>query len=282
MNINVEKLKINVKEYGSLLERYHDIYMKFYYEAESNKKYWNSVNANYFYNLIEEEKKKNDLFLDELYLLKIVFDYIVDNYQNYGEKINLEIEFRDEIINKLNSYKTNDILYALNSVGYVNVERSKAKIRNIEKKVLQYKEKFKKICDDFEKIEDTIRIDLSKILISSVEEISPVIHQLGTVDEIVVDIDNMDISLKKLEFYRNEESVIFDELKEIFDEINYNYITSNSDKLESLELEIISKYKILLNNTINNVKLFNDNLENSRVGIAKSRAILDGIESVDL
>ena len=73
-----------------------------------------------------------------------------------------------------------------------------------------------------------------------------------------------------------------DELKEIFDEINYNYITSNSDKLESLELEIISKYKVLLNNTINNVKLFNDNLENSRVGIAKSRAILDGIESVDL
>ena len=282
MNINVENLKINVKKYDSLLEKYHDIYMKFYYEAEANKKYWNSTNANYFYSLINDEKKKNDLFLEELYSLKLVFDYIVDNYQKYGEKINLDIEFKDEIINKLNSYKTSDILYLLNNVGYVNVEKSKAKIKNIEKNLLQYKEKFKNTCNDIEKIEDSIRIELSKILISYVEENSPVIHQLGTVDEIVVDIDNMDISLKKLEFYRNEESVIFDELKEIFDEINYNYITSNSDKLESLELEIIAKYKILLNNTINNVKLFNDNLENSRVGIAKSRAILDGIESVDL
>ena len=102
MKINNEKLKISIEKYSSLLEEYENTYMNFYYEAGANNQYWNNTTANYFFSLIEDEKKENKKFYEELCSLKLVFEYLVDNYQNYGKKISLNLEMKDTIINKIN------------------------------------------------------------------------------------------------------------------------------------------------------------------------------------
>lgn len=277
MKINIEKLKINIDKYNNLLEEYENTYLNFYYEAEANNQYWYNSTANYFFALIEEEKKENKIFYEELYSLKLVFDYLIDNYQTYGKKITLDLENKDIIINKLNNYKINDISNLLNDIDIINIEKSKTKLKNIDKNILEYKETFKKTCNNIEKIEEKIKLKLSKITISPIEENSPVSHQLGSTEEVFINVDKLENSIKKLEMYQNEEAIILESFKETFKDVNYNYITNNKDTLENLELEILSKYKIILNNHNNNIKLLNDNIDKTKSGINKTKSILEQI-----
>ena len=284
MRLNIEKLKDNIKLYNDLLENYESTCMNFYYEAESNTRYWNSGIANYFFSLIDEEKKENKIFFEELKSLKLVFDYLIDNYQNYGKKITLDLESKDAIINRLSNYKTSDISYLLNDsdLDVININKSKAKIKNIEKNISKYKEEYKKICNKIESIEEEIKVRLSKIVVSSVEEVDSVAHSLGTVDEIFIDIDNLENSVKKLDMYYREEYEIFDDLKLIFKDISYNYVTNNKDILEVLCAEIVAKFKIFLSNHSNNIKLLNDNIEQTKLTSVRSKMMFDGIRNVEL
>lgn len=280
MKINIEKLKINIEKYTGLLDEYENTYMNFYYEAEANDQYWKNTTANYFFSLVEEEKKENKKFYEELYSLKLIFEYLVDNYQKYGKKISLNIESKDIIINKINNFKINDIKNLLNDsdLNIVNVESSKIMLADIEKDITQYKETFSKACSDIEKLEDLIKLKLSKIIISPIEEKSSVSHQLGTNDKVFIDIEKLEHSVKKLEMHHNEESIILESLKETFNDISYNYITNNKEMLEKIELDILSKFKIILNSHSNNIKLLNDNIDKTKVARLNTKAILEQID----
>ena len=66
-------------------------------------------------------------------------------------------------------------------------------MKNLEKNILKYKEEYKKNCNNIEKIENQIKVKLSNIIISSVDEIDSVSRQLGSVDEKFLDVDYLEI-----------------------------------------------------------------------------------------
>lgn len=52
-------------------------------------------------------------------------------------------------------------------------------------------------------------------------------------------------SIKKIIFYKNQEQINFDALSDNLNEINYNYDTNNSEKLYDLYLELSNKLNII-------------------------------------
>lgn len=281
MKINIEKLEMDFIQYNNLLEEYEKIYMNFYYEAVANNRYWHNSKANYFFHIIEEEKLENKIFFEELCLLKSVFEYIIENYSNYGKKLLINIETKDVILNKLNNYKTTKIFNLLIDIdtNVIDITNTKNKLVYMQKDIEQYKEKLKNKYDDIEKLESTINKKISKIILTPVEQRSSLSHQLGDTDENFIDINNLENSVKKLEMYKKEETIIFEDLKEIFNNINYNYITDNKDILENLKIDILSKFKIILENHINNIKLLSNNIEKAKLSAASSNSIFDRMRS---
>ena len=81
--------------------------------------------------------------------------------------------------------------------------------------------------------------------------------------------------------YYREESVIFENLRGIFKDINCNYITNNKNILEILEREILVKYRIFLNNHYNNIKLLNDNIEQFKLAVMRANTIFDEMRGLN-
>lgn len=280
MVIYTKKLKKHINDYNVLISDYEEIYNNFYYESKSIDKYWSSPIANYFFSLIEKEELASKKFYEELVLLKDVFDYLINNYKDYEEKIIIDLSSKDSIINKINKYKTQDITYLLNEIdsNFINVDRQKNILRNINRNIEKYKENFKTFCNNIEKIESEIKQKLLQITITPLEEVGPISHELGSVDELYINTDEIENIIKKLNMYCNYEDNILDSLKTVFNEINSNYLTDNRTEIYDLGLKIISKYKIILNNHLNNIKLLENNIENSKNALTKAQTILEQMD----
>ena len=61
-------------------------------------------------------------------------------------------------------------------------------------------------------------------------------------------------SINKLEMYRKEEDLIFDDLKGMFTNFNYYYKSNNTKFSDKVVSELVNKFKII--NSIHNDNLF--------------------------
>ena len=91
MIIYTKKLKETISDYKTVISDYEELYNNFYYESKSINQYWNSPTANYFFSLIDEEKKESEKFYRELLSLKDIFEYLIDSYKDYEEKIIVDL-----------------------------------------------------------------------------------------------------------------------------------------------------------------------------------------------
>lgn len=280
MVIYTKKLKETISDYKTVISDYEGIYNNFYYESSSINKYWSSPVANYFFSLIDEEKKESEKFHSELLSLQDIFEYLIDSYKDYEEKIIVDLSSKDSIINKINKYKTTDITYLLNEIdsNFINIDRQKNILRNINRNIEKYKENFKTFCNNIEKVEDEIKQKLLQITIESAEEVSPISRELGSVDELYINADSIELIIKKLNGYCKYEESILDSLKTIFNEIDSNYLTDNRTEIYDMGLKIISKYKTILNNHLNNIKLLENSIMDSRVAQLKAQSILENMD----
>ena len=279
MVINIKKLKETISDYKTLISDYEEIYNNFYYESKSIDKYWSSPVANYFFSLIEKEEIASKKFYEELVLLKDVFDYLINNYKDYEEKIIIDLSSKDSIINKINKYKTQDITYLLNEIdsNFINIDRQKNILRNINRNIEKYKESFKAFCNNIENVEDEIKQKLSQIIIAPAEEVSPISRELGSVDELYINADSIELIIKKLNGYCKYEDSILDSLKTIFNEMDSNYLTDNRTEIYDIGLKIISKYQTILNNHLNNIKLLENSITDAKNALSKAQASIEQI-----
>lgn len=279
MVINIKKLKKYINDYNILISDYEEIYNNFYYESKSINQYWNSPTANYFFSLIDEEKKESEKFHSELLSLQDVFKYLIDSYKDYKEKIIIDLSSKDSIINKINKYKTTDITYLLNEIdsNFINIDRQKNILRNINRNIEKYKESFKTFCNNIEKAEEEIKQKLSQIIIEPAGERSSVSHELGSVDEPYINADSIELIIKKLNGYCKYEDSILESLKNVFNEIDSNYLTDNRTEIYDIGLKIISKYQTILNNHLNNIKLLENSITDAKNALSKAQASLEQI-----
>lgn len=287
MQINIDKLKIDITNYNKLIEEYESIYLNYYHEMESNISYWTSPYANSFFSTIEEEKKENINFYQELLSLKEVLNYIITSYQKYGRKVNCNLNQKDSIINKINNYNIDEIINSYNELDlnlYPNIkekiDKHKTKLSNSKKNKEKYKQKIKQYFNSLEEIEKEIKIKLSKITIKPIKENTILEHQLGTTTEIKMDIDEIENSIKKAKMYIEQEELNYEELKETFKNIKYNYLTDNRDLLENIGTNILLKYKTIINNYNNNIIILNNNIERFKQSIKIANNFAEEISSI--
>ena len=68
-----------------------------------------------------------------------------------------------------------------------------------------------------------------------------------------MDTKQIEISLKKLKFYKREEDIIFEKIKSNLIDIIAIYNFRGKENLEKLELEINNKFRIISNNHENEI-----------------------------
>ena len=161
--------------------------------------------------------------------------------------------------------------------NFINIDRQKNILRNINRNIEKYKESFKAFCNNIENVEDEIKQKLSQIIIAPAEEVSPISRELGSVDELYINADSIELIIKKLNGYCKYEDSILDSLKTIFNEMDSNYLTDNRTEIYDIGLKIISKYQTILNNHLNNIKLLENSITDAKNALYKAQASLEQI-----
>ena len=271
MKININKLLIIRDNLIELLNNYEQIYNNFYHEIENVKNYWHDSHANYFFSSVVEEKKENVVFFEEFKSIVDIYSYIVNKYQDIGNNIEVDLNNRDDFIVKMdncitgiddiiNRYRNLDSRFLMEVNKSLLYEEDKySKIRN---KLLSIKESNKRCLSEVEEIERQISLKISKINIVAVKENNYKNDSLGQVDDKYMDIDNVGIIIKKLQFNLKEEEINYEDVSKVFNSINYFYNTNNKNDLDNLIMEILYKFKSIINIHRNRISILEFNKNN--------------------
>lgn len=76
----------------------------------------------------------------------------------------------------------------------------------------------------------------------------------------VMDTEQMNISIKKIKMYKDQESINFESIDNQLININNNYTTKNSQCLEALQFEISNKLSTITKKHNTNIFVLNENL----------------------
>ena len=77
-----------------------------------------------------------------------------------------------------------------------------------------------------------------------------------------MDIDNVGIIIKKLQFNLKEEEINYEDVSKVFNSINYFYNTNNKNDLDNLIMEILYKFKSIINIHRNRISILEFNKNN--------------------
>lgn len=83
-------------------------------------------------------------------------------------------------------------------------------------------------------------------------------------DKIVINIEELEKISSLIDIQYKDEEIIKDDINILFDNINYSYISNNSNELERLQTEILNNIKISNNNHYNNIYVLNKKIEESK------------------
>lgn len=183
MEINVEKVKIELDKYNRLLEDYEDVYLRLYHELNFSSSYWNDENSIKFFEKIKSDKNKNYLCILELKEIKKIYNYIVTSYESIGKKIFFDLKKKNSLYDKFDNFivTLDKIIKLYEELDYENlteekiiIEEELKEIQKIKPKILLIKENVMDLFEQLEEIEKNIHYRLSKIKIEilKIEDIS--------------------------------------------------------------------------------------------------------------
>ncbi len=76
----------------------------------------------------------------------------------------------------------------------------------------------------------------------------------------IIDVGNLNVYINKLKYYYNEELLIIDSLKKIFNNKNNMYITNNLTKINEYENNLINNLKTINKNHGKNIEIILNNI----------------------
>ena len=158
MQVNVSLLKDNLNKLNSEISEYENIYLNLYNELNFSHSYANSNKFTMFYDAVDQEKNKVNIFIQDLNELVRIYDYIVSNYSKIGNKVNFNLDNASYVFNqittiknKINSIKRRvqslysyyEVREILNDINY-KINSIEVSIRTIEN---DYRRTINKISD---------------------------------------------------------------------------------------------------------------------------------------
>ena len=179
MEINVLDLEKNSEKLIKSIGNFSNNILNIYNELNWANGCWNDFHARLFFTNVESEKIKINNTYDELTLLSEIYKTIIAQYKNIGNKIQVNLESKDTIITKFNSFqdKINELISLYNDLDLSFCKDISIKISNQKKELLRIKEslrlskeKIKETLVKIEEIEKDINLKLSKINIETIKQ----------------------------------------------------------------------------------------------------------------
>lgn len=291
MQINIERLNIEINKFDKILSDYNAIYYSYYQEIKNVELYWHDPNANGFISNILEEEKDNKKLINELNNIKNSYYKIINSYIDYGNKIIYNSKNTDNTINKFNKSisKLEEIISTYSNldidklpIKINNLIEEKEKLLKLKEQIENIKEETKTIINNIEDSEKQIKAKLSEITIESVRPNTKENKKIGSTDEIYIDSHEIEKIKDKLLVYQRQEEICFENIIEQMKIINYLYITNNTNYLEDIKFELENKFKIINTNHYNNVLLLNNNIELYENATRKAIKVMEeGLEEIN-
>ena len=172
MDINIEKLKGDLRALSNLIEDYESIYYSLYNELSNCSIFWNDNNSLLFFDNVSSERIAVNRTISEFRQIKEVYNYLVNKYSEFGTKINIDIKQKDDILTKFDNYidDIEDILSSFNKLKYGfdrtisdNIFRDINRLIDIISRLYKLKNKIKKHFNALEEIEREVSLRISKI-----------------------------------------------------------------------------------------------------------------------
>ena len=178
MEVNVEKIKVELEKYNRLIDDYEDLYLQLYFELNYSSSYWNDGNSFNFYEKIKKDKNKITLAITELKEIKKVYEYIIDSYERFGNKISFNLRRKYNVLEKIDNYliELDKIIKLYEELDYENLVEEKIILDNqkdtllkLKNRMTEMRENVKDLFDKLEEIEKNIHYRISKISIEKLK-----------------------------------------------------------------------------------------------------------------
>ena len=179
MEINIESLNTEVERLTILQDKFLDNYLNLYNLLSTASSYWQDPKATKFFDNINLEKAKIKTAYDELASLTDTYRYVVENYQDLGTKITVNLNMQDTVITKFNTVinNLNDIITNYNTLdlSFCPYEarmllKEKNELIKIKNNMETLKTRVREIFSQIEETEKEVKYRLSQINIELIKE----------------------------------------------------------------------------------------------------------------
>ena len=180
INIKVKEIEQEIGTLKSLLIDYEKNYTMLFKELGDASFYWTEDgHAKKFFNGLKYEEEGQTSLYQSLSDLYQTYEYLYKKYRRIGDKINVRIEERDNILAKFTKCinETSELisLYRHLDVSYCPYERSIVKnqiirLTNLKNQYTTTKEIVKTTLDNIEAIEAEVRSKIGAIDVTKINE----------------------------------------------------------------------------------------------------------------
>ena len=179
MDINIEKLKGDLRKLSNLIEDYESIYYNLYNELSNCSIFWKDNNSSFFFDNVRLEKIAVNETITEFKQITELYNYLFNKYSEFGNKIKINTELKNDILSKFDNYLEDiyDILDDFKNLTFRfdktiadNIYRDMDRLVDIANILVGLKSRIKKHFNEFEEIEKEVSLKISKINIDILKE----------------------------------------------------------------------------------------------------------------
>lgn len=264
LEVDVKK----IKEYNLLLSNLIQSYITNQQNLEFHYKdllsHWINNKATTFFSKVDSNNIDNKKLINNLEDVLKTSQLLVQNYEANGVYIECDLESKDYIVNKLDTYiqKLTTLYVNLNNLGDVSFYPKRKVLYNEKKNILNECHVFKDIKDKTKRtystiinIEKEIGNRLGNISISKTSIDNTPSKFKSEVNEQRVDVNELELESKKIEYYIKQQITMIEDIRKNLNNIIGCYNSKNSPRFSELNDQLYSSLK---NNYNNNVQFLNE------------------------
>lgn len=252
MVINVKELSVIKDKLYKNLEEYNHSFFNYYNVLNSLQAYWKDGNSFPFFDAIEKTKKDGKTNYQFFKKIIRLYGIIIDGYGKIGNKVEYDFRYYDKVIDSIlkidnqldfaiSKYSSLNLSYldwGLRNSIYYEVQRC----RKLKSDLVEIKQKNKDIKYQIDEIEDKIGGELSKFQLNYIfDEVYDA--PIRSLDSIMMDVNQIDASLGKLEMYKRDEDLIVEDIEDNLREIQYYYKSTHLNQVLEIVDGLVSNMK---------------------------------------
>ena len=167
ISIDVKNIGYNISKLNKTIEEYESTYLNLFNTTNSIQTLWTGVVAENYFEEINHDKLETQKLIEKIKNRQELYKYIYDSYKELGNKINCNLNAKDEIITKINNCinTSKEILKIYESIDITKNYKEKEKIQ-------KHQETTKKILKRYKTIKENVQM-----IYSNIEEIEKKINK---------------------------------------------------------------------------------------------------------